>query len=99
MAKPYRYRATLTNVECYGKRPIAFADDNYLDFWEAGQEAVDQHLFSQTCLHCGENHSRSDYVITDLERGEWSPAMGDYQYRDVYPARSDECHPCLELDL
>lgn len=97
--KTYRYRAILTNDVCYGKRPIAFADDRYLDFWEAGQAAIDQHLFSQTCYHCGENHEPEDFVITDLERGEWSPAMGDYQYRDVYPQHTDECCPQMELGL
>lgn len=93
----YSYRAMLTSTHgC--KRPVGFVSDKHMDFWEAGQEAVDQHLFSEPCYQCNSQHDRGDYALTDLERGEWSVAGGYYQFRDVYPARNDECQPQLELD-
>ncbi len=97
--RTYSYRATLTSTHgC--KRPVGFVSDKFMDFWEAAEEAVNQHLFSEPCYQCGEGqHDREDYALTDLERGEWSTAAGCYIFRDVYPSRMDECQPQLELGL
>lgn len=77
----YRVMMTAADEDCLGKRAVAFQSADFLDFYAAGEEAQN-HITSQTCIRCGQNH---EYCATDIERGE-PGANGDTYYRDVYPS-------------
>ena len=82
MKDDFSYKAVLTSVDCQHKQFVPF-HDGFLNFWQAGVAARD-HMPSQTCYVCGENHPREDYVLTDCQRGV-SDGYGHYTYQNVVP--------------
>lgn len=99
MTNQYRYRVTLQNDvdDCHRKRFVAFSHPDFLDFWEAGEEAR-KHMTSQTC-ECDENHEPEHYSIIELERGEYFGASNGYHFREVYPSYKEDYQNQLELDI
>lgn len=90
----FRYRVRLVQEECFSERLVPFADDRFMEFHKAGEEACD-HMSAQYCARCGVTHAADTYEAVDVERGE-PGADGTYQFRDIYPTRVDEwAHPEL----
>lgn len=92
----YRYKVMMTaaDEDCLSKRPVAFGDDEFLDFYAAGT-AAKSHMSSQTCARCGENH---EYCATEVERGE-PGVLGGTHWRDVHPVQGTyETQPELPYD-
>ncbi len=89
----YSYRVIMT-APCGGKQAVAFQDDRFLDFWQAGRVAR-KHLSSQNCYRCGGTayHKPANYSATDVTRVE---PNGDT--RDVYPAYKDQTDQ-MELSI
>ena len=81
--KDYGYKVTMTNPDCGHKQFVAFHLPDFLNFWQAGSKAIDE-MSSQTCPKFTQNHTRMDYVASDIERGE-PDIYGSMQWRDVYP--------------
>lgn len=79
----YGYKVRLMNEECQTVRFVAFHDDRFLTYNQAGDEAL-KHLSSQTCPSCQVNHPDDTYVAVDIERGEPS-VHGGITWRDAYP--------------
>src|SRR5690242_1499442 len=81
--KKYHYKALIENPDCGVKRAVVFEDDRFLNWRQAGREAI-RHMSSQTCIRCDKNHKNDSYCLIELERGEqeWD---GGYNWRYVYP--------------
>lgn len=82
----YAYKVEMTNEDCQGKRFVVFHNNEFLDFWQAGEEAHD-HMYSQNCTRCGKAHMDSSYVATHIERGEADVNGVGTSYRSIYPGR------------
>lgn len=84
--KDYVYKVTMTNDDCLAKRAVVFHDERHLRFSQV-QAVAEQHITSQTCPRCNENHPYGSYLVTEVERGE-PDGRGGYFYRDVLPQSS-----------
>lgn len=90
----YRYRVTLRADGCGSQRFVAYADDRFLDYAAAGEEAVNQ-MTTQNCPRCRGTHTDDEYFPVDVQRGE-TGFNGEMYWRDAYPTRVDEwAHPEL----
>lgn len=89
----FGYKVTMTNEDCGVKQFIAFHDDRFLDWWQAGKQAY-KHFPSQTCPRCNTNHKMKSYAATDIERGE-ADIYGHYSWRSIYPSSHREVQPEL----
>ena len=91
----YHYKALVESPECGVKRAVAFHDSRFLNWQQASRVAI-RHIFSQTCVRCGENHTNNDYCLVELERGE-PGRNGEYFWRNVFPEYKKSNQPELPV--
>lgn len=77
----FSYKVVMTSTnDCQHKQFVAFHEEDYLNYWQAGSAARDE-MSSQTCYNCGENHSRDEYVATDVQCARGTSAV----YTELLP--------------
>lgn len=86
----YGYKVTL-EAPCGAKRFVPFHDEEYHDYFDAGEEAK-KHMNPQFCVRCQEHHVPDEHRVDAISFGE--ERDGEMLWDDHYPTRVDEwAHP------
>jgi wobble nucleotide-excising tRNase len=81
----YGYKVRLVQEECFSERLVAYHDEDFMEFQQAGEEAT-EHMSAQYCPRCKTTHAPDTYEAVDVYRDDV----------DIYPTRVDEwAHPEL----